>query len=422
MQQSLTFGSARRYRGLAIGATGLMLAGLAIGVPNQPADAAGRCGSSVTNLNLLSKQRFAGDSVLRRYKATVDYPGATGWVDQTANALYTVLPGSATPTLLNSKIGDRATTGSMVSGQQPSALAAINGDFFVTPTIRGREVELSRGPMVRDGRILRADRQRGKVVGVDVSGAPFGGEVGVRGQIRPDGGQAIDLAAVNWHKIQSGGVTLYTSNWSSLSSSPRPAGDAEWVLNGRNKIVEIRSATKNTASLGKAVDSGTRVIAFPSTYALVAISAAVGDRVAVKTRQSTSTGVRLMTAVGRGVNLVAAGVAAPLGCDAYDHSKAARPRTVIGWTKTGAWRAMTVPGTHFDGVGLRLGGFGLSNEAALAKKLGMYYAYEVDGGGSTTLYTRSKAGKWTRRDLFGVTGGTYERAVTNGVAFLNTAP
>ena len=83
---------------------------------------------------------------------------------------------------------------------------------------------------------------------------------------------------------------------------------------------------------------------------------------------------------------------------------------------------MTVPGTHFDGVGLRLGGFGLSNEAALAKKLGMHYAYELDGGGSTTLYTRSKAGNWTRRDLFGVTGGTYERAVTNGVAFLNTAP
>ena len=103
-----------------VGAVFLMVAALAIGVPNQPADAAGRCGSSVTNLNLLSKQRFVGGSVMRRYKATVDYPGATGWVDQTANALYTVLPASATPTLLNSKIGDRATTGSMVASGEPS--------------------------------------------------------------------------------------------------------------------------------------------------------------------------------------------------------------------------------------------------------------------------------------------------------------
>ncbi len=106
----------------------------------------------------------------------------------------------------------------------------------------------------------------------------------------------------------------------------------------------------------------------------------------------------------------------------YAHSKAARPRTVIGWTKNGAWRALTIPGTHFDGVGLRLGGFGLSNEAALAKKLGMTYAYELDGGGSTTLYTRSNAGKWSRRDLYGVTGGNYERPVTNAVAFVVPGP
>ena len=70
--------------------------------------------------------------------------------------------------------------------------------------------------------------------------------------------------------------------------------------------------------------------------------------------------------------------------------------------------------------GLRNGGFGLSNEAAIAKKFGLYNAYELDGGGSTTLYTRSNAGKWTRRDLYGLdtSTGTYEREVRNGMAFL----
>jgi exopolysaccharide biosynthesis protein len=387
-----------------------------------PADAGTRCGTKVTNLNFLSKQRFAGDSVMQRYRASIDYPGATGWVDQTAVALYTKLPSGASPALLNPKIGDRATTGSMVKGQQPNALAAINGDFFVTPSIRGQSVELSRGPMVRDGRILRADRQRDKVVGVDASGKPFDGRLGVRGHIQSGTSPDIAVAGVNWERVQADGVTIYTSNWSSSSSSPRPAGSAEWVINGRNKIVEIRTAQKNSANLGKPVATGTRVIAFPDTYTLVAAAGALKTRVTIKIRQNTDTGVVLDTAVGRGVTLVDKGVAAPLGCDAYAHSKAARPRTVIGWTKGGTWRALTIPGTNFDGVGLRLGGFGLANEAALAKKLGMFNAYELDGGGSTSLYTRSAAGKWSRRDLYGVTGGNYERAVTNGIAFLDTSP
>ena len=113
-------------------------------------------------------------------------------------------------------------------------------------------------------------------------------------------------------------------------------------------------------------------------------------------------------------------VAAPLGCKAYAHSKAARPRTFVGWNANGVWRSVTVPGTKFDGVGLRVGGFGLANAANLAKKLGMEYAYELDGGGSTTLWTRNNSGNWTRRDLYGVNTSvcSCERPMTNGLAFL----
>jgi hypothetical protein len=109
-----------------------------------------------------------------------------------------------------------------------------------------------------------------------------------------------------------------------------------------------------------------------------------------------------------------------MGCNAYDHSKAARPRTFVGWNSKGYWRSFTVPGSKFDGVGLRVGGFGLANAANIAKKLGMQYAYELDGGGSTTLYTRSGAGQWTRRDLYGVDTSVCacERPMTNGLAFL----
>ena len=96
----------------------------------------------------------------------------------------------------------------------------------------------------------------------------------------------------------------------------------------------------------------------------------------------------LTTAVGRGAILVKHGVAAPAGCAAYDYSAAARPRTIVGWTRSGEWRSLTVPGNNISGTS-RTGGFGLANTAALAKKLGMRNAFELDGGASTTWYTRA---------------------------------
>ena len=165
------------------------------------------------------------------------------------------------------------------------------------------------------------------------------------------------------------------------------------------------------------MQSGTQVVAFPSKLVSVASAGAVGQKVRVKTAQVTNTGVTLTTDVGRGAQLVKKGVAAPSGCAAYDHSAAARPRTIVGWTKTGQWRSLTIPGNNISGTS-RTGGFGLANSAALAKKVGMRVAFELDGGASTTWYTRNGAGTWIRRDLWGVSGGTYERPVANGLAFL----
>jgi hypothetical protein len=314
-------------------------------------------------------------------------------------------------------VGDRNTIRSQVTSQQPTSLAAINGDFFVYRTIRGKAVEFARGPMVKNGTIMRSDKQQLRVVGVDSTNKPFGGTLGIRGSIGIGTGPRTAIAGINWDSVQGGGVTLYTMSYSHASASPRPAGVGEWVINRRNKIVEVRTSSLNSGRRGLAVQSGTRVLAFPSALASVAAGGAVGQRVGVRLSQVTNTGVKLKTAVGRGAMLVKKGVAAPAGCTAYDYSAAARPRTIVGWTRTGEWRSLTVPGNNISGTS-RTGGFGLANTAALAKKLGMRFAFELDGGASVTWYTRGGAGTWTRRDLFGVSGGTYERPVSNGLAFL----
>ena len=168
-------------------------------------------------------------------------------------------------------------------------------------------------------------------------------------------------------------------------------------------------------------EQGTRVLAFSCSDAGIAADGVVGSRALVGVKRSTSSGVQLRTAIGRGLPLVENGVVAPLGCDAYK-SKASRPRTLVGWNKAGNWRTVTVPGKLFSGY-FRDGGFGLANLTKLARKAGLYNAYELDGGGSTTFYTRNSKKKWTRRDLYGLdtTTGTCERPVPTALAFVETA-
>ncbi len=414
----MSFATNARRRGLVFLTASAMVAGLGV-VATTTAKAAEPCAVKVTKLALDNGHRFKSGGLLKRYTAAVDYPAGTTY-DQHAKAVLAKYPSNAWPTLLHAKIGKRVKTGDMVKAQEPRAISAITGDFFVTPTIRGRTLEIARGPMIKNGNIIRATRHREKVVGVGIKGRPFGGEVGLRGSIQSGDLPRVELQAVNWQRVKRGGVTIYTSDWNAASDTPRPTGDAEWVINAHNKIKQVRTSTKNTGKLGAPVRDGTRVIAFSQNSALVAEGGHVDTKVNVSIRQSTDNGVKLLTAIGRGMPLVVNGVAAPAGCDAYDHSKAARPRTMIGWTKAGNWRTFTVPGKKFVGPGLRVGGFGLAAEAAIAKKLGLWQAFEIDGGGSTTLYTQSSGGKWTRRDLYGfdTSTGTYEREMTNGLAFL----
>lgn len=395
--------------------------------PADEADAARPCRISTTT-KVDSTQRFASGGILRRYTATAEGKPKGGY-NQTGKVIMTSYPSGAYPSLINDKIGERQVIGSMVKAQQPQAVGAINGDFFIFPDIRyAKSIEMARGPMVRDGRVLRGTSKRQRVVGIDTNRQPFGGMLAVRGSVQPvlATAQSVPLVSVNWHNILGGGVNLYTPQWSNALRAdgkayvPRPIGAVEWVLSKRNKIKAIRSSSQNKGKLGDPVKGGTRVLSFSENTALATVGVPVGTKVKVSVKQNTNTGVKLFTAIGRGVPLVEGGVVAPLGCKGYDHSKAARPRTFVGWNSKGYWRSFTVPGTNFDGVGLRTGGFGLANAANIAKRLGMANAYELDGGGSTTLYTRSNGGTWKRRDLYGVNTSVCacERPMTNGLAFI----
>ena len=406
--------SGGRRRSLVLATVALVVAGVGLTAPQRAVGVA-PCNVSVTRLALKDSTPFASGARLNRYRASVNYPGGTTY-DQTETALLAMYPAGVSLSLLSSKISERTKTGDMVRAQEPQALAAVNGDFFTTETVNGQDLPISRGPMVKDGRILRADRTRRRVIGVDTLGHPYGESMGVRGSIQSGPAPSVAVEGVNWGTVHRGGATIFTPRWS--AAAPRPSGVVEWVINGRGLITETRSLGTNAAKLGAPVSVGTRVVAFSRDVSPIGEAGVVGDKARVNLRQITNTGVTLDTAMGRGITLVDNGVAAPLDCSLYSHSKDARPRTLIGWNSNGAWRTLTVPGREFTASLFRDGGFGLANEAAIAKRLRLVQAYELDGGGSTTLYTRNTRGRWARRDLFGVRGGNYERTVPNGFAFV----
>jgi hypothetical protein len=410
-----------------LGASAMAATLVVAGGPADEADAARPCRISTTT-SLNSKLSLASGGILRRYTATAQGESRGGY-NQRGKVIMTSYPAGVYPSLIHDEVGERQVIGGMVKEQQPEAVAAINGDFFIFPDIRYADsIEMARGAMVRDGVVIRGTTKRSRVVGIDTNQQPFGGMLAVRGAVRPRvaTGTSVPIVSVNWHEVLGGGVNVFTPHWSSALRGdgkayvPRPISAKEWVLDKRNRIQEIRSASQNKKRLGSPVKAGTRVLAFSRNTASATVGVPLQTKVKVNIRQNTDTGAKLFTAVGRGVPLVENGVAGPLGCMAYDHSKAARPRTFVGWNSKGYWRSFTVPGRTFDGVGLRTGGFGLANAANIAKKLGMVNAYELDGGGSTTLWTRSDGGKWSRRDLYKVNTRVCacERPMTNGFAFV----
>ncbi|MEO8106549.1 MAG: phosphodiester glycosidase family protein [Actinomycetes bacterium] len=410
-----------------------VLAATLLAAVSAPAEAARACRIEVTT-RIDAKERFAGPSIAKYVYATAN-GSAVGQFDHAANVIMTTYPQGAYPSLVNKKVGELEAVGSMLQSQAPTALGGINADFFVFADVRYEtQMEMARGPMVKEGVVIRGTAQTKRVVGIDTLGQPYGGELGVRGFITPKVAKTpkVAIRSVNWHVLLDGGANLYTTDWSGakrtdgLAKYPRPAGVLEWVLNRRNKITSIRSASQNASLRGAPVVRGTRVVAFSADTATTAGRVSLGTKIKVGVRQKTDTGTPLVTGVGRGLPIVEAGKPAPLGCGAYaktSGAKAARPRTFVGWDGKGRWRTFTVPGTSVSSSGgklVRAGGLGLANAANVARALGMKYAYELDGGGSTSLWTRQRS-VWSRQDLYGVSNPSHcvcERWMANGLSFL----
>lgn len=338
--------------------------------------------------------------VIDTFRATVTTNGRS----RSATVIRTTMPRGSKPQLIHQPLGLVKPISQQVAAQTPKALTAINGDFFAYYRVDHGNVLLPWSASVSHGRLLRGFTGPREVVGVDTTGRPYGGPLGVTGTVE-DGSVSYPVLAVNAESVASHGVTIYTRAWYPSNSTPRPAGATEWVVSHR-KIAQVLTGRGN----GAPVPVGSQVIAFGSSVAAQAAQAKVGDPVTVKVDQTTSTGVDLGEAVGIRQAMIKASFVT-LDCRQFDSE--ARPRTSVGWTSKGRWMTLLVPGTGYDRTGYRIGGLDVPEEAAVASHLGFADAFILDGGGSVTEWARH-GHRWSRVDD---SNSAWERYVPNGLAF-----
>lgn len=377
-----------------------LLGGLLAAVPVSAA--APSCTMTVT-LDKKSSVTYPNGLERNTYKATVAGAGRT----QTATVQRMSMPVSAQPRLVTTQLGTVGQLRAQLESKKGArGISAVNGDFFYEYDVRGDDLYLPRGASVTHGSPVRIGPEATVVVGIDKAGHPFTGKLGVGGSV-VHGSTTFAISSVNWQEIDDSDVAVYTPRWADAGVVNRPVAAVEWVVE-KKKIIAVRTGRK----LGRTVEAGTKVVSFGADYARQAKRAKVGSEAVVAVKQVTATGVALREAVGRGESLVHEGsVSAPCGAAWYGQ----RPRTTVGWTDTGRWMALTLPGTGYDRHGYRIGGLGITQEAAVAKALGFDEAVALDGGGSTTAYVRLANNDWDRVDD---PDNIYQRPIPNALVFV----
>jgi len=315
-----------------------------------------------------------------------------------------------TPTLAGGAFGNLATVGQMATAN--GALAAVNGDFGVWPARPIHSLTLG-GSVYDTGSLDSAF-----AVSTDETHSYAArARVHVTGQIT---GSASTFKVNIWNtgKPKTGQVAGYTPVGGSLEPPPSsgcfarlvPSGGLAWTT-GHVGIARPYTVDAMKCQSSRMALNGDVVLASTAsgTGASTIRSLTPGATVTLTWVIGSFTDVG--SSVGGGPMLVVNGkIVAPRGCG---YLCSTNPRTGVGVTKTGKVLLVTVDGRNPRwSVGMTLTDF-----ANQMKSLGAVNAMNLDGGGSTTM--------WTKR--FGLVNkptdclpGICQRSVTTAILILPT--
>ncbi len=343
--------------------------------------------------------RDTGDGVAVRLDRIPSEPWAIQIVRFDRNRTNLVLQ----PTL---GLGDRIGLGTLTEqiGLLPSALgeplAAINGDFYQTEneSFPGDP----RGLLIRRGELVSGPTER-DCFWIDTNGAPNIGMIRSGFTlVWPDG--ETNAVGLNEEPSRTAAV-LYTAAAGALIGEIRgprlvlePGGEGPWLPLGVGESYRTRVA------VGGFSQKDQLSIVLPSLRRY-STRRKPGDNVNLSTQTTPDLrGVR--TAIGGGPALLRAGRIQPTR---VLKARERHPRSAIGWNQNHFF-LVTVDGRQ-PGYSA---GMTLPELAGYLAQLGCTEAMNLDGGGSTELWLRSKI---LNRPCYG-----HERRTATGLVLLRSAP
>ncbi|MFF1303448.1 phosphodiester glycosidase family protein [Streptomyces sp. NPDC058307] len=326
-------------------------------------------------------------------------------------------------------VAARATVSRLATAQ--GALAGVNGDFFNVSETQHPGVEAtgaSVGPAIAQGRALKAAVPNGQrfgpalppgtstkdVFGVGTDRLARLDALALDGSVKTPEGQ-LPLRGLNQYALPVGSVGAFTSDWGGASRVRATCGtdrDRAAPCSTDTHEVTVRNgqvvATADTPGSGPIAD-GTTVLVGREAGAQQLRKLSVGSAVTVRHQLvAASAGTPYRFAIG-GYPVLEGGRPLP-GLD--DTTSAVR--TAVGIADGGRRLYLLA----LDGAPDYRGGLTIAEVADTMRTLGSVDAFNMDGGGSTTMAAR-KPGAGAVTALNHPSGGA-ERAVANGIGVFST--
>ncbi|MEZ0166625.1 phosphodiester glycosidase family protein [Kineococcus sp. LSe6-4] len=288
--------------------------------------------------------------------------------------LVRLAAGSSTrPVLLQRTLSSPRTPAELATAA--GAVAAVNGDFFDIDRTGTPD-----GPVVLDGRALKASAEPQWAVGLDAGPDGWRGRVGrvvLQGSATV-AGRPFPLAALCTRTVPPDALVLFGPEWGAGDRSLTTAGGLELEVRG-GTVTAVRPPGPDPVPGDGVVlvASGTLAAALAGTPLGSAVTTDV--RVLDDALPPGSTGF----AVGARLELVRDGALTPV--DEADPTWAAlRARTAVGWTAAGDLLLLTV-----EGGTSRSRGATAVQTARRVLDAGAVGAVMLDGGGSAQLVART---------------------------------
>ena len=259
------------------------------------------------------------------------------------------------------------------------AVAAVNGDFF--------DINNSTAPLgvgIKDGELVQSPdgdptwRKSAAILTADGLGRI--GEVLFEGTIALPGGGTAPLAGVNKPTLAADGIEAFTPLWGTYCRCRATQGS---TATAEVEVVDGKVTAVRATPAEGAIPAGGFVLVGREAGAGVLAGLAVGDAVSIDYQARTADDQEIRTALNGRQLLVVNGVAQKAS---QGNNVPPAPRTAVGFSQDGSKMfVLTADGRQpafADGLGL-------DELAAMMIELGAYNAVNLDGGGSTTMVTRT---------------------------------